>query len=112
MEEEEQPQEQTRTMDFGQALNRLKRGLMVQWAGWNGKGMFLFIRPEFECAEETFLKIVSVPENVKQKIVKQINDPAFTYYRGGPETVYRFTAYISMFAADGSIVNGWLVSQT
>lgn len=77
---------------------------MVQRAGWNGKGMFLFIRPEFLCGPEAFDKIVSVPDNAKKKIREA------QAVRGTDD--FKFTAYISMFAADGSIVNGWLASQT
>jgi hypothetical protein len=32
-------------MNFGQALDCLKTGERVQRAGWNGKGMFLFLVP-------------------------------------------------------------------
>jgi len=31
-------------MNFGQALEELKRGRKVQRAGWNGKGMFLALQ--------------------------------------------------------------------
>lgn len=30
---------------FGQAIESLKRGFLVRRKGWNGKGMFLFMRP-------------------------------------------------------------------
>jgi hypothetical protein len=32
-------------MNFGQAIEALKSGLKVARAGWNGKGMFLFLVP-------------------------------------------------------------------
>lgn len=32
-------------MDFGQALTAIKAGKRVGRAGWNGKGMFLFLVP-------------------------------------------------------------------
>lgn len=34
------------TGTFGQALESLKRGHLVTRKGWNGKGMFIFMRPE------------------------------------------------------------------
>ncbi len=92
------------TMNFGQAIEALKEGKMVRRTGWNGKGMFLFIRPEFVCDIETFKKIVSVPDNAKELIVTSTYDIA--------SPTFKFTGYISMFAADKSIVNGWLASQT
>jgi hypothetical protein len=91
-------------MNFGQAIEALKEGKIVRRTGWNGKGMFLFIRPEFVCDIETFKKIVSVPDNAKELIVTS------TYDIYNP--TFKFTGYISMFAADKSIVNGWLASQT
>ncbi len=33
-------------LSFGQALELLKEGKLVQRAGWNGKDMFIFMRPE------------------------------------------------------------------
>lgn len=32
-------------MNFGQALEELKKGGRVAREGWNGKGMFLFLVP-------------------------------------------------------------------
>lgn len=91
-------------MNFGQAIEALKEGKMVRRSGWNGKGMFLFIRPEFVCDLDAFKRIVSVPDNAKELIV------ASTYDVASP--TFKFTGHISMFAADKSIVNGWLASQT
>lgn len=88
-------------MNFGEAVAELKNGKMVSRDGWNGKGMFLFMRPEFFCNRDSFTAIASIPENAKQKILGLIG-----------QHQYRFTGYIAMFAADGSIVNGWLASQT
>ena len=38
----ETPQQQT-NLNFGQALELLKQGLSLQRAGWNGKGMYIFL---------------------------------------------------------------------
>lgn len=91
-------------MDFGQAIAALKEGKMVRRSGWNGKGMFLFIRPEFTCGYEDFKKLVSVPMLSKDMIASDmtLNDLSSI----------TFTAYISMYAANKTIVNGWLASQT
>jgi hypothetical protein len=99
----------TKNVSFSRALELLKNGNLIQRAGWNGKGMFLFIRPEFSCSKETFDKIVSVPENAKKKIAETLSTRDNLFQA---EEFAKFTAYISMFAADGSIVNGWLASQT
>lgn len=88
-------------MNFGDAIAALKEGKTVSREGWNGKGMFLFTRPEFFCTKDQFAAIQSIPESAKTKILAAIGDHQ-----------YRFTQYVCMFAADGSIVNGWLASQT
>jgi hypothetical protein len=35
-------------MDFGQAIKALKDGKMVRRAGWNGKGMHLYLEDSLE----------------------------------------------------------------
>lgn len=92
---------QTAGMTFGQAIENLKEGKLVSRSGWNGKGMFLFIRPEFFCNRDSFEQIKSIPDNARNKIASLLG-----------QHQYRFTGYLCMFAADGSIVNGWLASQT
>lgn len=101
---------EAKNMEFGSAIAAAKRGKMVAREGWNGKGMFIFMRPEDEL-EVGFIidKVKSLPRSVKNffKAKDEKNDPA----EQGLEKV-RFSAYLCMYAADGSIVNGWLASQT
>lgn len=33
-------------MKFGEALEAVKEGKLIARSGWNGKGMFVFQRPE------------------------------------------------------------------
>lgn len=76
-------------MNFSKALAYLKEGGQVARAGWNGKGMFIFL----------------------------VNDSKFTVnrppllgiYPEGTEIIYH--AHIDMRTADGMIVP-WLCSQT
>jgi hypothetical protein len=76
-------------MDFGSALAALKAGMKVQRAGWNGKGMFLFLVPgsEFEVSRPPLLGI---------------------YPLGTP---IKYHAHVDMKTAQGDIVP-WLCSQT
>lgn len=76
-------------MNFGQALAALKEGLKVSRAGWNGKGMFLFLVPG-----STF---------------KVNRAPLLGIYPEGTEINY--CPHIDMRTADGKIVP-WLASQT
>ena len=96
---------------FGQALESIKQGRLATRKGWNGKGMFIFIRPSDDIRVDIVVNNVkSLPYAVKEYFKQDIVDiPANNI----PETdVVKFTAYICMKAADGTIVNGWLASQT
>lgn len=88
--------------DFGHAIRLLKEGRLVARAGWNGKGMFIFMRPSDRITEESVLKIKSLPRNFKEWVESHPSEYG----------VIDFGSYLCMKAADGSIVNGWLASQT
>ena len=76
-------------MTFGPALEALKLGKKVARAGWNGKGMFLFLVPG-----STF---------------KVNRPPLLGIYLEGTEINYH--AHIDMKTADNKVVP-WLCSQT
>jgi len=76
-------------MDFSTALLALKAGEKVARAGWNGKGMFIFL----------------VPGSVFQVS----RPPLLGIYPEG--TTVRYHAHIDMKTADGMVVP-WLASQT
>lgn len=71
-------------MNFGHALELLKRGEKVARKGWNGKGMFLFLATgkQFES------------DNLGDQLPEIVND------------------VICMKTAQNTICIGWLVSQT
>ena len=52
---------------FGQAVGSLKRGFLVRRKGWNGVGMFLFMRP-FDSLKDDFIidTVKSLPYNFKE----------------------------------------------
>lgn len=79
----------TSGLSFGLAVEAVKRGKKVARAGWNGKGMFLFLVPG-----STF---------------KVNRAPLLGIYPEGTEINYH--AHIDMKTADGTIVP-WLASQT
>ncbi len=76
-------------MNFGEALEALKQGELVQRKGWNGKDMFLYF-----VAGSTF--------EVNRRPLSDI------YGRGKMIT---YCPHIDMKTADGSCVP-WLASQT
>ena len=75
-------------MDFSEALRLIKTGRRVQRAGWNGKGMFLFLVPgsEFQVNREPLLSILGEGARVE------------------------YHAHIDMKTAQGYVVP-WLASQ-
>jgi hypothetical protein len=96
--------------NFGQAIEALKQGKRVARIGWNGKGMFIFQRPEDELQVDFIIdKVKSLPQSVKD-FFKAKNEKEMPNEQGLEKV--KFTSYLCMYAADGSIVNGWLASQT
>jgi hypothetical protein len=76
-------------MDFSDALREIKCGRRMARAGWNGKGMFVFL--------------------VNGSNFKVNRAPLLGIYPEGTEVSYH--AHIDMRAAQGYIVP-WLASQT
>lgn len=96
--------------NFGQAIEALKKGKRVARQGWNGKGMFIFQRPEDELQIGFIIdKVKSIPQSVKD-FFKEKHQKEIPGEQGLSSV--KFGAYLCMYAADGSIVNGWLASQT
>ena len=86
----------TQGMNFGLALEALKRGSAVARKGWNGKGMWLSLscNRTREVAAEHFWS----PHNAQ-----------FARDNGGTATVL---PTITMKTATGEILMGWLASQS
>lgn len=84
-------------MPFGHAIEALKQGKKVCRAGWNGKGMFLFLLPASN----------NIPTTV-------IHDPALRAVIEAEVGGDTFDALgsIRMFTADKKVLTGWLASQT
>lgn len=100
-------------MVFGEAVEALKEGKLVTRQGWNGKGMFLFMRPSDEIPISFVVKgMKSLPQSVKDYFYQDCVDENGKELILEDSDTVKFTAYICMKAADGSIVNGWLASQT
>lgn len=96
-------------LTFGQALEAAKEGKLISREGWNGKNMFVFQRPADTIEIGVLPVIKSLPEAVKNwfSFIDQQRDPSEQGL-----TKVTFTSYLCMKAADDSIVNGWLASQT
>lgn len=97
-------------MNFGEALEAVKKGKLATRNGWNGKNMFVFQRPEDTLLTGFIPKVKSLPESVKKWIDKNMDDKQNPGEEG--LTPIKFTAYLCLKSADNTIVNGWLASQT
>lgn len=85
-------------MNFGQALEALKAGGRIAREGWNGKGMWLSLSGPLEgryIGNESFWSA---------------NNAA--YAASQPNCTAKVLPCITMKTADGSILMGWLASQT
>jgi hypothetical protein len=91
------------TGTFGQAIASLRNGFLVRRQRWNGKGMFLFMRPFCQIGDQVIVEEVkSLPWNFKEWVRHHPCEGSSRF----------FGQYLCMKDADGTIVNGWLASQT
>lgn len=81
--------QQITAMSFGHAIEMLKTGNAVARAGWNGKGMFLYLVPANAYPAQTGV--------------------AKAHF--GDDALVPYSAYIAMKTATGEVVP-WLASQT
>lgn len=81
-------------MDFGKAIDALKRGEKVTRTGWNGKGMFIWLKPSCVIKQEW------CKDNVLRDLAEE---------NGGE---IEALGTICMKTADNKVLTGWLASQT
>ena len=81
-------------LNFGDAIKALKEGKKVARKGWNGKNMWLWLKPA---------AIIKV-ERCKDPMLKEIVDA-----NGGEAEAL---GTICMKTSDNKILTGWLASQT
>lgn len=88
-------------MTFGEALEVIKAGGRVQRTGWNGKGMWIAVTPGSAIHSD------QARAGAAQHLAAE--------RERGPDTdtdAMDISPHIDMRAADGSLVIGWLASQT
>jgi len=81
-------------MNFGGALEALKHGKKVARQSWNGKGMWLWLKPDTMVKSEW------------------CHDPALKAIADSNGGVIEALGTICMKTADNKILSGWLASQT
>lgn len=86
-----------KNLTFGTALGFLKSNYRVAREGWNGKGMYIYLVQGSE-----------IPvQDLRNEAMEQVGR-----YIDNPDQLIKINPHIDMKAADGSIVVGWLASQT
>ena len=86
-------------MNFGEAIEELKKGYAIRRSGWNGKGMKVYLNKgsyDFKPNDEQPDKIESIRSEL--------------FESGDAGTATRLPN-INMRAETGSTVTGWLASQ-
>lgn len=86
----------TNNLNFGQAIEALKKNMKVARIGWNGKNMYLVLQPGSTISNLTARSGAAKARALESDLPSEIT----------------IGAHIDMRAADGSIVVGWLASQT
>lgn len=100
-------------LTFGQALDKaINEQKCIAREGWNGKGLFVFYRPT-DMVPRRFVEkgIANYPPDATKLILDRtpvVSGPT----KIGDEAYVPFTGHFIMFAADKTVVNGWLASQT
>lgn len=100
----------TTGLTYGEALEAVKQDRLICRSGWNGKGMFVFMRPGDELEIGFIPNVKSLPDSFKEWVDKNLDDKTNPGEIG--LTKIKFAPYLCMKAADNTIVNGWLASQT
>lgn len=85
-------------MNFGRAIEALKSGKKVTRAGWNGKGMFIYL------TSGSKVPAVSMkPETANYLFGEKLLEC---------DEIVTINPHIDMKASDGTVVIGWFASQT
>jgi len=86
----------TEGLNFGLAIEAMKKGMKVTRMGWNGKCMFIYL------VEGTVVPVEKLRGSCAEAVAMSNNTAP----------VQDICGHIDMLAADGSVVVGWLASQT
>lgn len=100
-------------MKFGEAIELVKEGKLVARKGWNGKHIFIFMRPLDSLSVDMIInRVKSLPQAVKDYFAAYSWTTEDDEPLDDKDAYVEFTEYLCMKTATGTIVNGWLASQT
>ena len=82
-----------KNLTFGEAIEALKKGKRVAREGWNGKGMFIFMRPADEIRVDIVANnIKSLPVSVKEYYSQDLLDDDGNLLEIKDDDTVKFTA--------------------
>jgi hypothetical protein len=104
---EEKFQSITGRFNFEEAVKCVEDGGAAARVGWNGKGMFIFMRPGMEMDENQIDNLSSVSSLVKRMLLG-----ALTNYLQPKldRSKIEFKSYFCLFNSKADVINGWLPS--
>ena len=85
-------------MNFGQAIEALKEGKLVQRKGWNGKGMFVMKQIPAEIGLDIIPKMQSVQQSAKDKLIET-------------NTTLKYSNQMLIIKSDGT-ADSWVASSS
>lgn len=91
-------------VDFGTAIKALKQGKRVQRAGWNGKGLFIFMQVPSNVGKDIVPKMTSLPDSVKQEFERRFS-------KLPKDADIRYRNQLAMVYPDNTIY-GWVASPS
>ena len=96
-------------MNFGEALEAMKAGKKISRAGWNGKGMYLFMNKGQYDLKSLGFEFPFTPVLDHPSTIDGVGLGLFAWGTPGHPSVM---PSVVMKTASGSLVFGWLASQT
>ena len=99
----------TDAMSFGHALQALKDGFCVARAGWNGKGMFICLA---KGSVDARMFGFEPGDKIDAGHRSTIDGISMSHFACGDRGTVTRLPHIVMHTATGSLLSGWLASQT
>lgn len=102
-----------KNVNFGTALEAVKQGKLITRPSWNGKGMFIFMRPADELHIDMVIdKVKSLPQSIKDYYLQDVTYKGERIYPADDSDTVKFTAYLCLKGVNGTIINGWIPTQS
>lgn len=96
-----------RNLNYGQALQALSEGKIVAREGWNAKGIFVFKQIPAEIGLDIIPKMQSVPQAVKDRMIKTNTTLKHTNQMGLVQPNGRVDSWVA--SSSDTFANDWYI---